>query len=40
MKENVLKSKSYGFALQIVNLYKYVTTEKKEYVLSKQVLHA
>jgi len=38
MKESVLKDKSYQFALRIIKLYKYVTTEKKEYVLSKQIL--
>ncbi len=39
-KENILKEKSYRFALRIVNLYKFLTTEKKEYVLSKQVLRS
>ena len=39
-KENVLRAKSYKFALRIVNLYKYLITEKKEYVLSKQVLRS
>ena len=27
-----------GFALRIVNLYKYLTEKKKEYVISKQLL--
>src|SRR5438128_170134 len=39
-KENVLKEKSYGFALRIVNLDKFLTMEKKEYVLSKQILRS
>jgi four helix bundle protein len=39
-KENVLKEKSYKFALRVVNLYKYLTENKKEYVLSKQVLRS
>ncbi|MGI8669300.1 MAG: four helix bundle protein [Aridibacter sp.] len=39
-KENVLKDKSYKFALRIIKLYKYLIEEKKEYVLSKQVLRA
>jgi len=39
-KENVLKSKSYAFALRIVNLYKHLCTNEKEYVLSKQVLRS
>ena len=39
-KENVLKDKSYKFALRIVKLYKHLTEEKKEFVLSKQVLRS
>lgn len=39
-KENVLKDKSYKFALRIVNLYKHLTEEKREYVLSKQILRS
>ena len=41
MKENntvVIKSKA--FAIRIINLYKYLTQEKHEYVLSKQVLRS
>lgn len=38
MRENVLKTKSFSFAVRIVNLYKYLQTEKKEFVLSKQLL--
>jgi len=40
MKENVLRDKSYQFALRIVKLYKYLSDEKKEYVLSKQILRS
>ena len=40
LKENVLKDKSYKFALRIVNLYKHLCSEKKEYVLSKQILRS
>jgi four helix bundle protein len=40
MKENVLKNKSFGFAIRIVNLYKYLCDEKREFVLSKQVLRS
>jgi four helix bundle protein len=40
MAESVLKTKSYDFALRIVNLYKFVVAEKKEYVLSKQILRS
>ena len=38
MKDNVVRDKSYAFAVRIVNLYKYLCEEKKEYVLSKQIL--
>jgi four helix bundle protein len=39
-KSNVLKEKSYAFALRIVKLYKYLLAEHREYVLSKQVLRS
>lgn len=35
---NPVLAKSYAFALRIVRLYKYLTEEKHEYVLSKQAL--
>ena len=38
MKENVVQAKSYAFAVRIVRLYQHLSVEKKEYVLSKQVL--
>ena len=38
--ESITKEKSYKFALRIVKLYKHLTNEKKEYVLSKQTLRA
>lgn len=37
---NPLKDKSFQFALRIVSLYKLFTEEKKEYVLSKQLLRS
>lgn len=40
MKESVLKSKSFVLAVRIVKLYKYLCEQKKEYVLSKQVLRS
>jgi len=40
MKENVIQEKSFKFAIRIVNLYKYLIEEKKEFVLSKQVLRS
>jgi hypothetical protein len=38
MKENIVKDKSYSFALRIIKLYKHLVEKKKEFVLSKQVL--
>lgn len=38
MEDNIVKEKSYQFALRIVKLYQYLNVEKKEYVLSKQIL--
>lgn len=40
MKESILKTKSYKFAIRIVNLYQFLIKEKKEFVLSKQVLRS
>lgn len=40
MKENILLTKSYKFALRMVKLYQYLSEEKKEFVLSKQVLRS
>jgi four helix bundle protein len=36
--ENVVQAKSYAFAVRIVRLYQHLASEKKEFVLSKQVL--
>ena len=38
MKENVVKTKSFAFAVRVVNLYQFLINEHKEYILSKQVL--
>ena len=40
MKENVIKDKSFAFAIRIVKLYKYLVEEKREFVLSKQLLRS
>ena len=40
MKENIIQQKSFVFAVRIINLYKYLTTKKKEFVLSKQILRS
>jgi four helix bundle protein len=40
LKESVLKTKSYAFAIRIVKLHQYLAGEYKEYVLSKQILRS
>ena len=40
MKENIIQVKSFAFAIRIVNAYKYLQSEKKEFVLSKQMLRS
>lgn len=39
-KENLIQKKSYAFALRIIKLYKFLVADKKEFVLSKQVLRS
>lgn len=38
MGDNIVKNKSFNFAVRIVKLYQYLCSEKKEFVLSKQLL--
>ena len=38
--DNVIENKSFQFAIRIVRLYKFLCEEKKEYILSKQLLRA
>lgn len=40
MKDGPLQEKSFAFAVRVVNLYKYLCREKKEFVLSKQLLRS
>jgi four helix bundle protein len=40
MKESVLREKSYQFSLRINKLYQFMSEEKEEFVLSKQILHS
>jgi len=40
MRKGKLKEKSFRFAVRIVNLYKYLCEDKKEFVLSKQILRS
>lgn len=37
-RKNIVKIKSFDFAIDIVNLYKDLTDNKKEYVMSRQLL--
>ena len=38
--KNIIESKSYHFAVRIVRLYKYLMSEKHEYVLSRQLVRS
>lgn len=38
--ENIVAVKSYAFAIRVVKLYKHLSQEKKEFVLSKQMLRS
>jgi len=38
MKENIIKTKSFAFALRVIKLYQYLQGEKKEFIMSKQLL--
>ena len=39
-EENLIASKSKAFAIRSINLYKYLTENKKEFVMSKQLLRS
>ena len=39
-KGNVIQEKSYSFSVRIIKPYKYLISQKKEYVLSKQILRS
>lgn len=40
MSKNIVKDKSFGFAIRIVRLYQFLVSDKKDYVLSKQLLRS
>ena len=40
MKNNIIVDKSKTFAVRIIRLYQYLCSQKKEYVLSKQILRS
>ena len=39
-QNNIIQEKSFSFSIRIVNAYKYLQSEKKEFVLSKQILRS
>ena len=39
-KQSIIAGKAYAFALDIIKVFKQLTSETKEYVLSKQLLRA
>ena len=39
-KENIVVEKSYKFAIRIIKMYQHIAGEKKEFVLSKQILRS
>ncbi len=40
MEKNIIVEKSQAFAIRTVNLYKFLSEEKKEFVMSKQLLRS
>ena len=40
MRDNIVKTKSFDFALRIVKVHQYLTDTKREFVLSKQLLRS
>lgn len=40
MKENIIRDKSFAFAVRVVSLYKHLAEVKKEYVMAKQLLRS
>lgn len=39
-RKNIVKDKTYAFALRSVNVFKYLSVAKREFVLSKQLLRS
>ena len=40
MKENIVKDKSFAFALRVIKLAKFLESEKRQFVLSRQLLRS
>ncbi|WP_353779073.1 four helix bundle protein [Winogradskyella sp. 3972H.M.0a.05] len=39
-KDNIVKNKSFRFSVRIVKLYQFLTEEKREFIMSKQLLRS
>ncbi len=39
-RENIIHTKTYAFALRVIKLYRHLVDEKKEFVMSKQLLRS
>lgn len=40
MSKSIIAEKSYAFAVRVVKMYQHLSSDKKEFVLSKQVLRS
>ena len=40
MKKSNIRDKSFNFAIRVVNLFKYLQSDKKEYIISKQLMRS
>jgi four helix bundle protein len=40
MKQNILKEKSFAFAVRMVNLYKYLKNQHSEYIIPQQLIRS
>lgn len=40
MKENIIQTKSYAFSVKIINIFKHLQKEKREFILSKQLIRS
>lgn len=39
-KESIIEQKAFKFAIRVINLYKFLQENKKEFVMSKQILRS
>lgn len=39
-KPNIVRDKSFAFAIRVVNLYKHLKNDKNEYIMSKQLMRS